>query len=111
MSVAAHENPSYGANPGNATQDKVILLSITEAERYFGSASGRKCVPTAYAKAQGVYTNSSYGGTCWWWLRSPGYNQDFAACVCNDGDVYEHGYYVGNDGHGVRPALWIDLES
>ena len=31
-----------------------------------------------------------YGFFCWWWLRSPGNNQNNAANVNNDGDVNEN---------------------
>ncbi len=117
VTVSADKNPDYSTNPGNATQDKIFLLSIPEAERYFKTDEERMCVPTAYAKAayakaNGAYTSDSYtkGGaaTCWWWLRSPGVNQYIVASVDYDGacssgnrDLYDYGC--------VRPALWIDL--
>lgn len=46
-----------------------------------------------------------YGFFCWWWLRSPGNNQNNAANVNNDGDVNENGNNVNNDNDCVRPAL------
>lgn len=114
--VSADKNPEYNTNPGNATTDKVFLLSINEVEKYFNSDEARKCAPTAYAKAQGAYTSDSYktasgAATCWWWLRSPGDDQGSAAYVSCVGDVHEFGYSVGNDNGAVRPALWIDLNS
>ncbi len=57
--VPADKNPNYTTNPGNATTDKVFLLSIAEAEKYFTTDEARKCAPTAYAKAQGAYTSDS----------------------------------------------------
>ncbi len=112
VSVSADKNPEYSTNPGNATTDKVFLLSITEAEKYFTSDEDRKCVPTAYAIAQGAYTSSSYTkGTCWWWLRSPGYDQGRAAYVDYFGSVYYTGSYVDHVRVCVRPALWINLDS
>ncbi len=110
VTVSADKNPEYSTNPGNATQDKVFLLSITEANQYFSSDSTRQCEATAYAEAQGAYVNSS-NGNCWWWLRSPGYSQSLAAYVLNYGDVNEFGNYVYSSNSAVRPALWIDLES
>lgn len=114
--VSADKNPEYNTNPGNATTDKVFLLSINEVEKYFNSDEARKCAPTAYAKAQGAYTSDSYktasgAATCWWWLRSPGYYQNYAAYVINDGSVNYNGYYVNYDIYAVRPALWINLDS
>lgn len=110
VTVSADKNPEYSTYPGNATQDQVFLLSITEANKYFSSDSARQCKPTEYAVAGGAYVNSS-NGNCWWRLRSPGYNQHTAASVHTDGDVYEHGYGVGIDNIAVRLALWIDLNS
>ncbi len=108
--VTTDENPSYDTDPGNDTEDKVFLLSIAEAEEYFSTDEERKCVPTAYAIAQGAYTSSVGGkGTCLWWLRSPGGIQRSAADVGYDGSVRHHGYYVHSDGVAVRPALWINL--
>ena len=114
--VSADKNPEYNTNPGNATTDKVFLLSINEVEKYFNSDEARKCAPTAYAKAQGAYTSDSYktasgAATCWWWLRSPGGNQDIAAYVSSDGSVSSSGYYVDYAHDAVRPALWINLDS
>jgi len=107
VTVTAHKNPDYSTNPGNATQDKVFLLSISEVKQYFTSDSARKCQPTVYAKKQGAYTNSD--GFCWWWLRSPGYHQGRAAYVYYYGGVNEIGDTVDYDDYAVRPALWIDL--
>ena len=114
--VSADKNPEYNTNPGNATTDKVFLLSINEVEKYFNSDEARKCAPTAYAKAQGAYTSDSYktasgAATCWWWLRSPGYDQNHAAHVRKYGSVYYRGYNVDSDDDAVRPALWINLDS
>ena len=114
--VSADKNPEYNTNPGNATTDKVFLLSINEVEKYFNSDEARKCAPTAYAKAQGAYTSDSYktasgAATCCWWLRSPGYYQYYAALVFDDGSVYYYGNYVRSASVAVRPALWINLDS
>lgn len=96
--------------------DKVFLLSINEANKFFSSNEARKCAPTAYAKARGAYTSSNYKtasgeAACWWWLRSPGYTQNCAARVLNDGSVHYAGDIVYGDGGCVRPALWINLDS
>ena len=47
---------------------------------------------------------------CWWWLRSPGNNQNNAANVNNDGSVNYNGNNVNNDNNCVRPALLPDGE-
>ena len=73
------------------------------------------CVPTAYAIANGVYTDDDYkvegASTCWWWLRSPGGVQGDAACVSYVGGVRSGGVQVSSDIDCVRPAMWIDLDA
>lgn len=110
VTVSADKNPEYSTNPGNATQDQVFLLSITEANTYFSSDSARQCKPMKYAVANGV-SESNSGNCCRWWLRSPGYFQKLAATVSTGGDVPEGGNSVDSDDIAVRPALWIDLNS
>lgn len=114
VTVSADMNPEYNTNPGNATKDRVFLLSIVETEKYFTSDEARKCVPTEYAISNGAYTSDSYtkGGkvTCWWWLRSPGGNRNRAAYVDLDGSVFRNGYFVSYDDGSVRPAMWISID-
>ena len=109
VTVSADKNST---NPGNATQDQVFLLSITEANKYFGSDSARQCKPTDYAFANGAYVNS-VNGNCGWWLRSPGvtqYSAHSAAYVHNSGGVYESGIDVDIGTSAVRPAMWISIK-
>ena len=115
--VSADKNPQYSTNPGNATNDKVFLLSIAEAQKYFTTDESRMCASTAYAKAQGASTCNSYlyqtasgEATCWWWLRSPGCSQDIAAFVYDDGSVRNRGLFVSSADDCVRPAMWITLD-
>ncbi len=107
--VVPHKNPIYGTNPGNATADKVFLLSIEEAKRYFKTDEDRICMPTKQARNHKAWTNDS--GACWWWLRSPGLSQNSAAGVYIGGGVSEYGLGVNYDDNAVRPALWINLNS
>lgn len=114
--VSADKNPEHSTNPGNSTTDTVFQLSITEAEKYFVDDNARMCAPTAYAIERGAYTSDNYKtasgeATCWWWLRSPGDNQDDAASVSLVGSVYYLGNLVFIDNDCVRPALWINLAS
>jgi hypothetical protein len=84
------------SNGSHYTQDYGVLRAIDEAERYFASDSAR----VAYYDRR----------TVWWWLRSPGCNSFSAAYVNYDGYVFTPGNFV-YDSHGVRPALWLNLES
>lgn len=105
--VVNKNNAKYGTKGGNDTQDKVFLLSIDEANQYFTSDSERQCQGTNNAKSNELYV-ADYGNSRWW-LRSPGLDQDYAACIYSDGDVLERGNRVGY-GDGVRPAMWISVK-
>ena len=105
---------------GNVTWDSVFLLSAAEAGRYFGWASGAgarlRAAPTLYAVRQGASVSrkaadrTAEGAAAgWWWLRSPGFCQNFAAHVNADGTFGDHEVRLENG--MVRPAMWINPEA
>ena len=110
----------WSTSGGNNTQDKVFLLSYAEANKYFGVPYGNssntksRVAQTAYAIAHGTWASSSNktaDGTDagWWWLRSPGNYQDFAAVVDTDGSL--RNITVNYVSGSVRPALWVNIEA
>ena len=103
ITVENSNNSEYGTKGGEDTNDKIFLLSVDEAEKYFASDEARDCALTAYAIANGA--------SGFWWLRSPGHGQDSAARVGSDGGVVTSGYNVDFGSFAVRPALWVNLES
>ncbi len=126
--VKNEDNSYYGTEGGKDTKDKVFLLSLSEiGNTKYGFDSdmdaydiNRRCAPTDYAVAQGVYQYSGYNsdeytadniGACWWWLRSPGYFSFSAARVFYDGGVYGVGNGVDDNYDAVRPVLFINLKS
>lgn len=114
VTVTADKNPKYSTYSGKTTKDKIFLLSTKEADEYFVDDEERKCIPTDYAIAQGVFTSDNHTingvATCWWWLRSPGSIQACATLVYADGAFSERGYDVNRGCSAVRPAMWINLE-
>ena len=111
VAVTADANPDYTTGQGRETQDRIFLLSIQEAEKYFDSDGARQCKPTANTIAHGCPANSTYDGACWWWLRSLGRYSNYAAGVNDDGSIHSNGRDVYRTLRGVRPALWINLTS
>ena len=77
----------------SADSSKVFLFSTDEARN-----------PAYFAG----YADRAVAG--YWWLRSPGYHNNIAAYVSDDGIVYFNGYLI-NDKLSVRPALKINLSS
>lgn len=107
--VATQDNSEKGAKGGNNTNDKVFLLSLEEAGKYFTSDETRIATGTDFAENEGlnVYSESPYAGNAAWWLRSPGTYPISAADVYYSGDtggVYD---FVDNAYVGVRPAVWV----
>lgn len=103
------DNSEFETSGGKSTKDLVFCLSMTETEKYLRCHKDRKCEPTAYSLEQGVSVDFDDKSHCYWWLRSPGCKQDYAAIV--DGqDALEFGFSsVSYDGCAVRPTLWIFL--
>jgi hypothetical protein len=99
-------NREYAVDGGNPTQDKIFLLSIDEAKRYFSGDDDKIAFTTPYAEKQGVGVKKGKG---WWWLRSPGDDAEYTMCVRHDGSFFETGRSVHLDYNGVRPALWLDM--
>lgn len=103
------DNPEYiTGKVSKKTNDKVFLLSMDEANTYFGSEVDRKCKATTYCLEQGAACNSN--GYCWWWLRTRGNADEYCSLVNTDGSIYAYGNHVDNEEGAVRPAMWIKLE-
>lgn len=110
--ISADKNPKYSTNPGNATTDKIFLLSCIEAEKYFATDNARQCSPTKYAYSKKVndYTALAVNyRTSYWWLRSPSMQQNVVAMINPVGSIGYRGITTSNYCY-VRPALWISLE-
>ena len=111
--VLAEKNPEYDTPQGNNTNDKVFLLSINEAYKYFKTDAERRCEGTKYSYRRGVCKYDEYG-TCFWLLRSSGQDNKSVAHVSFKGFLYESGTPVGNIGSlklfedkGIRPVIRI----
>jgi hypothetical protein len=85
------DNPKHESNGGADTTDRVFLLSIEEAEKYFSGGGDRQ-------------------SSDWWWLRSPGLTNSHAARVHSDGSIIAEGRNVDDVTGSVRPALWLNLK-
>ena len=125
----------WSTDGGNNTQDKIFLLSCAEANKYFGvqychvSGSNNntksRVSPTTYAIMKGAFISGSDktadgSASGFWWLRSPGSYQGFAAFVNVFGALYfsrvRADSLISGDSTDlfsmcVCPALWIDLNS
>ena len=93
---------------GESTNDKVFVLSMTEASKYFSSDSGRKTQATSYAISNGAKEGNTY-----WQLRtissftSPTTYTSYYATV----SVGENGKFVYIRYAAIRPAMWVDVSN
>jgi hypothetical protein len=106
--VSADENPRFDVYQGASTQDKIFILSINEAEKYFNSPKERLCEPTDYVLAKRPYISNVDGvNSCHWWLRTHGKFDGSSTYVTSTGYTYELGDGVTADQYCIRPAMWI----
>ena len=88
--ITTGENPYYaGVSAGEATTDKIFLLSIEEEEKYVDQLHETE--------------------TCWW-LRTPGAAEGSMAFVYRDKQVMAYGYDVTNTEITMKPAIWVSLK-
>ena len=105
------DNQWFDTKGGNDTQDKVSLLSVEEAVKYFGD-SGQL---TGGQQEHHYNVDDKFNRdriaqyddeNIWWWLRSPGNSSKFAAVVTHKGIIEVGGYFVQTE-FGIRPVIWV----
>ncbi|MDO5295370.1 MAG: DUF6273 domain-containing protein [bacterium] len=100
--IITRDNPQFNT-PGCATYDKVFLLSIEEAQRYFRDDDDRVCKATDYANNLSDWQYADQ--TNWWWLRSPGRSLSYASIVSQEGAIDYLSYQETANRGLVRPAI------
>lgn len=111
---------------GNATEDKIFFLSISEVKKYFSEGDDpqtrynevMQAWPTEYAEAQGVRQDSDFSYdthytpkffySCYWLLRTMGYDNKCVLSINYYGQASKAGVDASVDDGGIRPAMWID---
>ena len=108
-------NHWYGTNAGVNTQDKIFLLSVSEVVRYFGDSTQLSERPRNAQIIKDEYNEkriAEYNGVAsWWWLRSPGSFSFRATRVDNNGNIDMSSNHIYDAEGGLRPAMWINLET
>ena len=88
--------------------NKVTMLDIEQANRYYEYDSWRACAPTEYAVSMGA---RSENGACWWWLTDKGNIDASASYVHFDGSIRTHGFATDYDLVAVRPVIWVKADT
>jgi len=102
------DNPDYGIEGGNDTEDYVFLISHDECMYYFPTKDSRRASPTRYCTASGADVSGKW---CFWWLRTPGKFRCNAEYVFHSGRIYTYGSDVGHAQVAFRPAMVIYTNS
>ncbi len=88
--------------------DKVSMLSVADAKKYFEYDSWRACSATESASNMGARTED---GFCWWWLIDKGNMTNSASYVHFNGTVQEKGFAVDYNLVAVRPVIWVSADA
>lgn len=102
------QNSVYGTLGGANTNDKIFVLSVNEAIKYFESNDDRQVLATPYAIQKGAYLLKDNGKYAWW-LRTPGHYENSATIVHFYGGIFDNGECVVYGNYVVRAALWKSL--
>lgn len=95
------DNADFKTAGGNATTDKIFLLSLDEIYKFYDDDRNL---------GSDTRIRKTYAGEDWyWWLRSPGNSSDYAADITRTGAVGMFGSFVYDYAAGVCPAFWINL--
>ena len=112
--IKPDENSDEGDSAGSYTTDKVFLINIAEAGRYFDSDEARMCVPTEYAEMSGAFASPAFSSegrsTCAWWMRTYGKLSTHTDYVNYSGKIDDiFGRSVGMTSIAFRPAIWVRI--
>ncbi len=100
-----------GTDEGYDTEDRIFVLSIDEANRYFPTAKDRTSEATEHATHR-VCLSDQYGKNANWWLRTmkESDNNSVGCVVLCDGTIGDASV-LNKDTFGVRPAMWISKDA
>ncbi|MCR5042318.1 MAG: DUF6273 domain-containing protein [Clostridia bacterium] len=87
-------------------RDKIFLLSVEEANKYFSSNIERQCSGTEYCFKRGAQKCS--GERCFWLLRSTNKTVDDNGRIREETE-YDRGVVLVPNFSAVRPAMWVRL--
>ena len=91
------QTKNYGSETSDSTQNRVFLFNIQEVKKY---VTGKKYAET-------TIEDSSKG----WLLRDKAENQSHIAYVNEEGNIIDDFGAVMDSVQGIRPAMWIKIES
>ena len=94
--VKNKKNTEYDQSSGKNTSDRIFLLSIDEAKKYFSSDEARIC-------------KTKDGSAKAWCLRTQGNTNFRISLVASDGGIHTFGDNE-EDNYGIRPAMWVNTK-
>lgn len=94
--VKNKKNTEYDQSSGKNTSDRIFLLSIDEAKKYFPSDEARIC-------------KNKDGSAKAWCLRTQGNTNFRISLVASEGSINTFGNDEEDD-YGIRPAMWVNTK-
>lgn len=94
--VKNKKNTDSGESSGKNTSDRIFLLSLDEAKKYFPTDEARIC-------------KNRDGSEKIWYLRTQGFTSFRISLVDRGGTISTDGNYESDDG-GIRPAMWVNTK-
>lgn len=105
--VTTEGSSQLNESSGDKTCDKLFLLSIDEAYKYFDSDSARECQGTEYCYSKNL-GDTTGEFPVFWWLRTSGNDFSHATVVGSKGRPGKVGFPITVQS-AVRPAFWFDF--
>ena len=112
--VSPDSNPYYYyTNQGKTTHDHIFLLSYKELDSYLMDNDIRKYQFPTSSSHPSFIDNSIDKHTMIgkYWLRTMGVSYICATYVQDSGSIEPYGAPTYESAHGVRPAMWVDLDT
>ena len=122
------DNPRFGTDGGNDTEDVIFILSLNEILKYFGDSGNRRSngslINDIY-NTRRLTRNTSGNYLNQWWVRTPGSEDRRVVFVSqggwgtNRGSIQigggrrtpmSLGTIVTSSDVGVRPAMWVMID-
>ena len=92
---------------GDETTDKLFLLNAAEVNLRLKTNGEKRCLAPLTNEKTGEEAPEEYIG---WWLRTQT-RAGMPACYIDEDGVLQYDYYGEDPELGVRPAVWVSLNS
>lgn len=104
--------PETAIDGGSDADDYIFLLDEGEVKKYLEKKTERQAQATDLVingDSSTIFVSEETDQTVFWWLRSPGDEQDCVQVVGAEGSIALSGFLATRIDIGVRPAMWVNI--